>query len=221
MFVFAYFLASIAMSPSNAQEVCAPELQWTDATYAERTTTVDGGHVKAVTEVFANASVIHLDIDGLQSALIYVPAENREDSIHVALGDSKPSEYSEISMAVEPPMADGNWPRMTGPCAIPDEVSIDFDESDMPNMGKENAESRPRFKGMLRRSGLRISYSMSVEGAERLQGELNYARSLKSFNLDTDVQGWHLFRANSYVETLPVGRPVTLRSVINKRKPVN
>jgi hypothetical protein len=57
---------------------------------------------------------------------------------------------------------------------------------------------------------------MVVEDGERWQGEANYTSELKHFDLHTDVQGWHVFRANSYVETLPAGKPVSMLSVIEK-----
>ena len=105
---------------------------------------------------------------------------------------------------------------MMGPCSLSEGVDIDFDEADIPAFTKEHAQSTPGFNGTLRRSGLRISYSMVVEDGETWHGEANYSHDLKKFDLHTDVQGWHVFRANVYVETLPVGKPVPILSVVEK-----
>jgi hypothetical protein len=203
----------------HAQE-CPQELKWEDATFAQRTIKRTTQIMKADIETFANASVIHLDIDGVQSGMIDVLAEKRDDSIQLTFGDGKPRpvEFSEISMAAEPPMSSGTWPRMKGPCSIPDGDSVDFDEGDMSAFIKEHAQEFPKFRGTLTRGGLRISYSMTVEGGEAWQGEVNYARELKKFDLRTDVQGWHVFRANSLVETIPVGKPVSVLSVIEQMR---
>ena len=55
---------------------------------------------------------------------------------------------------------------------------------------------------------------MKVESGERWQGEMNYSRDLQNFDLQTDVQGWHVFRANTYIKTLPSDAPVSLLTVI-------
>jgi predicted methyltransferase len=211
-------LAMFKATEAYAQADCPKELKWTDATYAQRITTKNGQVVKADSQAFANASIAHLSFDGARSAKIEVFSKNRTSSIQLTFGGSKPNpvEFAEISMVVEPPMANGAWPRMMGPCSLPDGVNIDFDEADIPAFTKEHAQATPRFKGTLRRSGLHISYAMMVEDGETWQGEVNYSRELKKFDLHTDVQGWHVFRANAYVETLPVGKPVPMLSVIEK-----
>lgn len=211
-------LAMFKTPETYAQAGCPKELKWTDATYAQRTTTKNGQVVKADAEAFVNAFIAHLSVDGARSGMIDVFIKNRTRSVQLTFGDSKPNpvEFSEISMVVEPPMANGAWPRMMSPCSLPDGVNIDFDENDIPPFTKEHAQAIPGFKGTLRRSGLSISYSMVVEGGETWQGEANYGRELKNFDVHTDVQGWHVFRSNSYVETLPVGKPVSILSVIEK-----
>lgn len=211
-------LAIFGVPETYAQTGCPKELKWTDATYAQRITTKNGRAVKADAEAFVNASIVHLSLDGVQSGMIEVFSKTRANSIQLTFGHNRPNpvEFSEISMVVEPPMANGTWPRMMGPCSVSDGVSTDFDERDIPKFTKEHAQAIPKFKGTLRRTGLRISYSMVVEDGETWQGEASYDRALRDFDVHTDVQGWHVFRANSYVETLPVGSPVSVLSVIEK-----
>jgi hypothetical protein len=201
-----------------AQATCPSVLKWTDATYAQRTTTKDGHVVQADTEVFRNASIAHLNVDGVESGIIEIFSKNRVNSIQFTLGHDNPNpvEFAEISMVVTPPMANEAWPRMMGPCSVPDDVSTDFDEDEIPAFAKKYAQTTLKFKGTLLRTGLRISYSMFVADGESWQGEASYNRELKDFDMRTDVQGWHVYRANSYVETLPIGKPISVLSVIEK-----
>jgi hypothetical protein len=217
--LFVLSVATNFVHSAFAQTKCAQELKWIDATYAQRTTTRGSQLVKADVESFANASVIHLDINGVKTAMIDMSIKRGEGSIQLTFGGGqpKPVEFSEISMAVEPPMSSGDWPRMKGPCSIPDGENVNFDESDLPAFVKGHAQSFPKFRGTLMRNGLRIRYSMTVEDGETWQGEANYVSASKDIDVRTDVQGWHIFRANSYVETLPVGQPVSLLSVIQRR----
>lgn len=211
-------VAMLNVPPTYAQASCSEELNWTDSTYAQRTTARKGQIVRADVEAFANASVIHLSVNDAQSGMIEILSKNRADSIQLTFGHGKPNpvEFSEISMVVEPPMSNGAWPRMMSPCAISDGASIDFDGDDISAFVKEHVQAFPKFHGTIRRRGLRISYSMDVEDGESWKGEVDYERELKYFDLHTDVQGWHVFRANSYVETLPIGKPVSVLSVIEK-----
>ncbi|MTW10177.1 hypothetical protein GM658_06135 [Pseudoduganella eburnea] len=213
-----WLLGMITVTPffSQAQVTCPKELKWIDATYAERKITRDGQIESAKIEAFLNASVIHVDIGNVQSGMIEIFPKNHADSIRLTFGRDrpKPSDFAEVSMLVEPPMTNAAWPRMMGPCAVSSGTDIEFDESDVPDFIEAHANNIPKFKGIIRRDGLNVSYSMKVESGERWQGELNYSRDLQSFDLQTDVQGWHVFRANTYIKTLPSGAPVSLLSVI-------
>jgi len=203
---------------AHAQATCPKDLKWIDATFAERAITRPGQLESAKIEAFSNASVIHVDIGGNRSDMIEILPKHRPDSIQLTFGRNRPSpiEFSEVSMLVEPPMTGGAWPRMMGPCAVSDGVGIEFDEKDVPTFIDAHSNGIPKFKGVMKRIGLSVSYSMAVGKSEQWQGRLNYSRELKSFDLQTDVQGWHVFRANSYVKTLPIGKPVSLLSVIEQ-----
>ncbi|MFL6660338.1 MAG: hypothetical protein ACJ8GW_19785 [Massilia sp.] len=217
--VFVFLVLAMSILPETyARAGCRQALKWTDSTYAQRTTTKNGQVVKADVQAFVNASTAHLSVDGARSGLIEVFSKDRTRSVQFTFGDNKPNplEFAEISMIVEPPMANGAWPRMMGPCSLPDGVTMRFDEADIPASVKGNAEPIPGFKGTLRRKGLRVSYSMLVEDGETWQGESNYSHKLPILDMHTDMQGWHVFRTNAYVETLPTGKPVPLRSVIEK-----
>lgn len=211
-------LAMLNASRAYAQVACPSDLKWTDATYAQRKTAKDGQVVMADTEIFRNTSIAHLSVDGVMSGMIEVFSKNRTSSLQLTFGHNVPNpiEFAEISMIVEPPMAYEVWPRMIGPCSIADGVSVDFDENDIPASTKRYSQAIPKFKGTLLRTGLRVSYSMFVEDGESWQGEASYSRALKDFDLRTDVQGWHVFRANSYLETLPIGKPISVLSVMKK-----
>jgi len=215
-----WLLGLLALTPflSQAQVTCPKELKWIDATYAERKITREGQIESAKVETFLNASVIHVDIGKVQSGMIEIVPKNQVDSIRLTFGRDrpKPSDFAEVSMLVEPPMTSTAWPRMMGPCAISNGIDIEFDESDVPDFIAAHANNIPKFNGIIRRDGLNVRYSMKVESAERWQGEMNYSRDLHSFDLQTDVQGWHVFRGDIYIKTLPSGAPVSLLSVIEQ-----
>lgn len=211
-------LAISYTSFSHAQITCPATLKWTDATYAERTTIKKGRVWKAKVENFSEASVVHLNMDGIVAALITVLPQDPVDSIRFTSGRGVPNpiEFSETSMVVEPPMTHGDWPRMTGPCAVPEGVSLNFDQTDVPQLARARDDSGPKFKGIIKREGLGVSYSMEAGGDESWQGSLRYTAALKELDPQTDVQGWHVFRGTKYVETLPAGKPIFVRSVVGR-----
>lgn len=220
-----HFLFALAMANpllAHAQATCPKDLKWIDATYAERTITRPSQLESAKIEAFSNASVIYVANGGIRSGMIEILPKHRPDSIQLTFGRDQPTpiEFSEASMLVEPPMTSDAWPRMMGPCAVSDGVGIEFDEKDVPTFIEAHSNGIPKFRGVMKRNGLSVSYSMTVGNGEQWQGELNYSRELKSFDLQTDVQGWHVFRANSYVKTLPTGKPVSILSVIEQMRSI-
>jgi hypothetical protein len=215
-----WLLGVLALTPflSQAQVTCPKDLKWIDATFAERKIKRESQIESARVEAFLNASVIHLEIGKVQTGLIEIFPKYHADSIRLTFGSDRPSpsDFAEVSMLVEPPMTSTAWPRMMGPCAISDGIDIEFDERDVPDFIAAHANSIPKFKGIIRRDALNVSYSMKVESTERWQGEMDYSRDLHSFDLQTDVQGWHVFRGDIYIKTLPSGAPVSLLSVIEQ-----
>lgn len=161
-------LATLNASKAHAQAACPSDLKWTDTTYAQRKIAKDGRVLIADTEIFRNASIAHLNVDGVMSGMIEIFSKNRTNSLQFTFGHNVPNpiEFGEISMIVEPPMANEVWPRMVGPCSIADGVGVDFDENDIPVSTKQYSQAVPEFKGTLLRTGLHISYSMFVEDGE-------------------------------------------------------
>lgn len=203
--------------PAYAKDPCLREFNWTDATYAKRDTRKDGQVTVAEVEVFANATVARLNADGARSGVIDLRRAASGSSIQLTYGGNKPApfEFAEISTIVEPPMARGNWPRLMGPCSIPDGTAVTFDDNDIP--AAERIGAHPlKFRGTLQRHGLRVSYSMTASDGEIWQGELAYGRNLQDLDLNTDISGWNVFRAGSYVGTLPAKTPFPLSAAIER-----
>jgi len=211
------FAAILGTVPAHAKDLCRQEFKWTEATYAKRDTRKAGQVTLAEVEVFANATVTRLNIDGARSGVIDLRRTANATSIQLTYGSSKPAplEFAEISMIVEPPMARGNWPRLMVPCSIPDGTAVTFDENDVPAAERIGAHPR-KFRGALQRDGLRVSYSMTADDGEVWQGELAYGVDLPDLDLNTDVSGWNVFRAGSYVETLPANMPAPLRVALER-----
>lgn len=220
------FVLLFAAQPVQARQVtCPKDLKWGDATYAQRTTRIEGLVSKADIEIFSNATVSHLEFNGIAGALIMLGAKGDPSGINLTFGagQPKPFEFAEIAMVVEPPMTHGAWPRFSGPCAVKDGVVVNFDETEISPSLHSTAATPQKFHITLKRDGLRILYSMAVEnepgsdrGAETWQGVWQHDRKLKSFSLETDVQGWHVFRANTYLMTLPIGTAIPLGAALKR-----
>lgn len=180
----------------------------------------------ADTQRYSNATVSHLDFDGVAAAMITLGGQGDLQGINLTFGSGqpKPFEFAEIAMVVEPPMADGSWPRLSGPCSLKNEVTVRFDETEIAPLTHSSAATPPKFHGTMKRSGLHINYTMAVDGdqdpergAETWNGVWMHERNLRRFSLQTDVQGWHVFRVNTYLMTLPTGVPITLATVIEQQ----
>jgi len=209
--------ALLVASRAYAQDSCLQEFKWTDAIHAKRIAEKDGHFAQAEFTSFANASVLHLTLDSNRAGLIKVLGAANGPSVQLTYGGDKlgPDQFSEISMIVEPPMARGDWPRLPGPCAIPEGVTIGFNQDDQPATSGHSAQE-PKFYGTLQRRGLQIVYSMSSEDGETSRGELRYGRDLKDIDPQTDVRGWNVFHDKSYVEKLPEKSPIPLRAVLER-----
>jgi hypothetical protein len=223
------FVATIGISqPSMADGLlCAEELTWRDAIHAERTSIdINGRLIQAKVENFSNAWLAVIDEGGSKSILLRM--NSGSDAISLTFGSNrpKPIEFAEIAMAVEAPMGDGSWPRMKRPCDIKDGSVIEFSEKDMPTNMFLNAMKLSRFHGVLKRQALSFSYVFKVEadGVEpsfSYQGSLRYGHPNKAIDLSTDMEGWHVYRANTFVKTIPAGVPVPLSAVLNEMRPAS
>jgi hypothetical protein len=222
---FLLILVATGVSGSTmAQDLlCTQSITWRGATYAQRTTNIEGQLIRAEIESFSNVWFAQINEGPERAAIISVKEKFGGDAITLTFGKDrpKPSDFSEIGMAVEPPMGDGNWPRMKNPCDVKDGSVVEFNENEMDVATGENSMKTPRFRGVLRRKSMRFSYSIEFEAngtdqAMSWQGELNYGSATKIFNMATDVQGWHLYRAGTFVKTMPIGKTVDLSTVLNE-----
>ena len=216
-------VAMLVCQSTMAQDpLCSPNMTWRDATYAQRTSTMEGQSITAEFENFSNAWLVQFN-DGLEkSAVISIKEKFYGEAITFTFGKDrpKPAEFSEIDMAVAPPMVDGDWPRMTRPCDVKDGSVVEFTETDMHPAKREHAQP-VKFRGALRRQAMRFTYSIALEAdgtdqAMSWQGEMSYGPATKIFDMATDVQGWHLYRANTFVKTIPQGKLVSLSTVLNE-----
>lgn len=153
--------------------------------------------------------------------LLRVKAGNETISLTFGNNKPKPIDFAEIAMALEPPMVDGSWLRMKRPCHIKDGSVIAFSEKDLSSKKDANAVNSLRFHGVLKRQALSFSYVMTVEanGAEpglSWQGNLRYGPRDKVFDLATDIEGWHVYRADTFVGTIPTGVRVPLSAVLDE-----
>ncbi len=220
-----FFIVILEAQLAQAQPTTCPrDLRWSDATYIQRTTRI-GGHVsKANFEKFSNATFVRFEFDGVPKAVV-IRLKGREhvDDIYLTSGSDRPrpSDFSEIGMVLDLPMSDGTWPRLSNPCAPEDGVSVHFDETDMPS----DAGKSTKFHGTLTRSGLRITYVMTAQVEDdkasdgvpmALEGTWKYTRELEEISSEIDVQGWHLYRADVYLKTLPVGAPISLATALKQ-----
>jgi len=219
------FIVAVAWSGSTVAQglSCPQNLTWRDATYAQRTADLDGRVVKAVVESFSNIWMAQVDEGPDRYAIISVRGKARDSKIALTFGKDrpKPADFSEIGMAVESPMGDGNWSRMKRPCDIKDGSSMKFNERDMVADTVESTVKPPVFHGVLHRKGLGFRYSIAfaaygTEPAFSLEGELKYGPSTKIFDMATDVQGWNLYRANTFVRAIPLGESVRLSTVLSE-----
>jgi hypothetical protein len=218
------FLTAIAISqPSVAHGLlCPKELTWRDATYAERSTVdSDGRLIRVSVENFQNALLAVVDQADYKAKLLSMKTGATPISLTLGNNRPEPTKFSEIAMAVEPPMGDGNWPRMKRPCDIEDGSVIAFSEKDIRVEPDANTMASPRFHGVLQRQALSFNYVITVEadGAEpsfSYQGSLRYGPPDRAFDLATDMEGWHVYRANSFVRTIPTEGRMPLSAVVNE-----
>ena len=218
------FVLFAALNARAQSANCPPELQWTEATSQQRITPMEGQLAEARVEVFANATVSTLDIGGDKAGVLAMKAGHGFDGINLTFGKDqpKPFDFAEISMAVAPPMVDLSFPSFATPCAVNDIGPLPFSEQDLAPADRRDMPTL-KFQGTLQRTGLRIAYSMTLQeggtakaGSETSTGTWRYEQTLKNFPLDTDVQGWHVYRGNTFLMTLPAGRPLALSAALKQ-----
>jgi hypothetical protein len=217
-------LATIAIGqPSMAHGLlCPEELTWRDATYAERSTVDSNGRsVQASVENFSNAVLALVGEGDVKARLLRIKTGNVAISLTLGNKPEKPNSFAEISMAVEAPMGDGSWPGMKRPCDIKDGSVIAFSEKDMPAEPGSNSRPPLKFHGVLKREVLSFSYVVTVEAegagpSFSYRGHLRYGPTDKAFDLATNVEGWDVYRADTFVKTIPAGVRVPLSAVLSE-----
>lgn len=216
-------LASAVATPVLAAE-CQQNLKWTDATFAQRDTVLTDISSSAEIRSYSNGMVASMTIKGATARMLRMNAKGDQESIYFTEGPGKPkpSDFSEISMLVEPPMTHG-WPRFAKPCALPDKVAVPFDERDLPVLGQG---PKGKMSGTIERDGAQLKYSLEADspppqgrGMEKWQGVVDYSRQLTLVPMQMDIQGWHMWRGNTFVRTLAKGKPVTVASVLAAATP--
>lgn len=211
-------------TPGKARDLpCPANTTWREAIHAERTV-VDprsGRRVHGHIEEFSNAWLAVVDEGGQRAGLLRMTTGAPGISLTFGIDRPRPADFGEIMMAVESPMGDGSWPRMKRPCDMRDGSVMAFSEKDLPGARGTDAGERPRFHGVLKRQGLWFSYRMTfaAEGAEpgfSYGGRLRYGTPDKAYDLGTDMQGWHVYRDDRFVRTIPAGARVPLSAVLRE-----
>lgn len=218
------FAAAAVGGPGMAQGLpCPAQLTWREAIHAQRTAVDDrsGRRVHAETEEFSNAWLAVIDEGGDRAALLRMKAGAHAVALTFGAGRPAPAGFAEMVMAVEAPMGDGSWPRMKRPCDIRDGGVVAFSEKDLPGDRGPEALGSLRFHGVLTRQGLSFSYRAAFEadGANprvTLHGSLRYGHPAKPFDLATDMQGWHVYRDDRFVRTIPAGARTPLSAVLQE-----
>ncbi|MFL6658834.1 MAG: hypothetical protein ACJ8GW_12230 [Massilia sp.] len=177
-------------------------------------------------QTFANGLVGRWSFAGDPTGVIYLRRAEGEEEVTLTYGARRapPDGFVGMTVAAEPPMAHGTWPRFASPCALANGVDIAFDQSDLTNRDGTDDTERAKFKGTIRRDGMRIKYSMLVldDAASKtigssVQGSLEYRPPAGSGELlKTDVQGWHVYRGQKYLKSLPSGRAIALADVLKQ-----
>ncbi len=214
---------SLVSGPALAQDLsCPAALTWRDATYARRIidTGIDGRTITV--ELEGSPTLWRAQFDAGEGRVAIISMENKtaDGTIALTFGKNRPrpSDFADIAKAVEPPMVAGNWRGMERPCAVKNGSAIAFDEKNVPNT-KALAAKPVAVRGVLRRDGLRFTYSATLSDKATSpglswQGELIFSASARLAQQTGDVQGWHVYRADTFVRTIPLGKPVALATVL-------
>jgi len=220
-------LACLVPSPPAMGQApsCPKELRWQDATYAQRTTKINNKVIRASAERFTNLQVAEIVWNDERTALISMDSPAGADPIALTFGASRPvpDTFGEIATVLEPPMAELSFRRMQRPCDVADGSRIEFDAHDLPAEIRDALARKSSFHGVLQRRGLEFVYAWTVDAyaageASSWQGTLRYGRATTAFDLSTDVQGWHVYRAGAFVKTIAVGAPMPLSAVLKEMR---
>ncbi|MBR7744994.1 hypothetical protein [Undibacterium baiyunense] len=214
------WLLSMSSLVQAYESKCTRTMAWKEATHLKRTSYNGNLAAKAEWKLYSDATYSMLEVDGKTIQLIQL-----ENGLSLTYGKQQPnpSEFINIASAVAGPMWDdgrANLPRFPKPCDLKDGESYPFNERDFIYWKSNDAQLERRIYGSLKRQGFVVSYAMEIkrgksdEQLDSLYGTWEYQSKLEKFPETTEVQGWHLFRGNVFLQTLPTTSKFTLRELL-------
>lgn len=212
------FLTSFLVQADESK--CPRTLAWKDATYLKRTFYNGNLAARAEWKLYSDATYSMLEVDGKTIQLVMLA-----NGLNLTYGKQRPnpSEFVNIASAVAGPMWDdsrANLPRFPKPCDLKNGESYPFNERDFIYWKSNDAQMDRRIFGSLKRQGFVVSYAMEIkrgksdEQLDSLYGTWEFQNKLDKFPEATEVQGWHLFRGNEFLKTLPTTSKFTLRELL-------
>lgn len=209
-------LMLLAVLPATRASDCPANLRWQDGTYAERTTIRQGVQVRAAVKQFVEGPTVVFDMMGEKAGMLTLAWGGDDDKISFlkAPENFRPSQFAEVGMAVDVPF--GTDPNFAGPCALEDKVTVQVSDVVGRLANKSNLEKSGRLKGWMRRNGLSVEYSLQESPDVEMHGSWQYDRQPPNFPFNTDVQGWRVFRRDTLLMALPVGKPLHLSAALEQ-----
>lgn len=223
--VLAYVLPCLCLFSSpiilHAEEVkCPKTLAWKDATHLQRTSYNGNLAAKAEWKLYSNATYSMLEVDGSMSQLLQL-----SNGLNLTFGKQRPSpvDFASIANAVATPMWDAgviNFLHFPTPCALKSGESQPFNERDFIYWKAGDTRAQGQIFGSVKRQGLIVTYAMEVKRGksddqlDSLFGTWEFQAKLEVFPENADVQGWHVFRGNDYLKTVPTTNRITLRELL-------
>lgn len=199
------------------------EVGWQDAIYAQRSAGGDGRLARIRFENFSNAWTGDVEQDGERYRLVSMHTRAGGDTIEFTSGKNfpKPVQFLHAGVRSEPMMGDGSWPMLARPADIEDGGMVEFDEKNVRADLRARMAERAPFRGVMQRQGGHFHYIVAFEahGADpafSMEGELIFGEAKKAFDLATDMQGWHVYRDNTLIKTIPLGQPAPLSAVLSE-----
>jgi hypothetical protein len=157
-----------------------------------------------------------LDLQGAKTGLLTLT--RLEDvgriSFLFAPENEKPSHFAEIGMTVDVPF--GTDPNMAGPCALEDQVTVQVRDLVGRLAYKSELEKAAALDGWMRRNGMSVEYSVQGPAGVEMQGSWLFSRQPPNLPLNSDMQGWRVFRGDTLLMTLPTGKPFLLSAVLEQ-----
>lgn len=208
-------LAMAGLMGTAAYAGCPSTLTWQDATHVEVSGSSPHGDIEAAIIKYKDGVWSRLKTPDDDSVVFYLHAAGAPSNIRLtrARKPFKPDELGELPMIVEPPMADGSWPRFGRPCGVKEGETLAFSEHDVPGSASVNGG----FHGTVRRDGARIAYTFVRQEDGRdihMRGVWQFQDPPVALPLMHDLQGFQVYREDELVMTLPAGAPLSPADVV-------